>query len=227
MDMDEDALRESRKLFSSLQHDFNQALSSRIKKERQQLLNRFNTLSRRIEARFKKLPDKKQIQALNALQAKAAHCSELEQRLFDCKDDESLKKVLSETDQEKWQALDKSGMPDLDKLIETRWKTLSASNSLDHLKKLTEEMDQRARKQVVETEISANVDSPEQDKALRMELQLNQLTTSFGKANVNDNNSRERTVRQFQLNFLCIGPLSPSVRADLENRVAVMVQKVL
>ena len=226
-DQEDEAFRESRKLFSSLQRDFNQALSPKIKKERQRLLERFSTLTRKIEARFRKLPDKKQIQALSALQSRAQYCLRLEKQLLACTDDESLVEIVADPDQESWQQLGKSGMPDLDKLMESRWKALLALKSLHQLQKLTKETDQLARKQVVEAEISANLDSPEQDKGLRMELQLNQLTTSFGKGNTNDNKTREREARQMQLRFMCIGPLSQQVRQELEPRVAQVIEKLL
>jgi hypothetical protein len=226
-EQDEEAFRQSRKLFSSLQRDFNQALSPKIKKERKQILDRFTTLTRKIEARFKKLPDKKQLQALNALQARAQLCQELENRLLACTDDEALQKALEDTDRERWEQLQRSGNPDLDKAMETRWRTLSTLKSLNKLNKLTGELDQTARRQVVEAEISTHLDSPEHDKALRMELQLNQLTSNFGKASADTSRSREREARDLQLRFLCIGPLSQPVRSDLEPRVSRIIEKIL
>jgi len=226
-EQEEEMFRQSRKLFSSLQRDFNQALSPKIKKERQQLLDRFTTLTRKIEARYRKLPDKKQMQALSALQARANTCLVLENQLLACKDDESLKQLITEIDQDDWQQLDNSGMPELDKAMAARWKSLANLSSLKSLQKLTDETEQQARRKVVEAEISASLDSPEQDKGLRMQLQLNQLTTCFGKTNMNDKSSREREARQLQLQFLCVGPLSQQVREELEPRVAKIIEKLL
>jgi exonuclease SbcC len=225
--LEEEPFRQSRELFPSLQRDFNQAFSPQIKKERQQLLNRFNTLTRKIEARFKKLPDRKQLQALNALQARAQLCLELENRLLTSTDDEVLQTHLKDIDPERWQQLEHSGNPDLDKAMESRWKALFTLKTMSRLSKLTEELDQTARRQVVEAEISAHLDSPEHDKALRMELQLNQLTSSFGKASTDTSSSREREARELQLRFLCIGPLSHQMRSELEPRVARILEKIL
>ena len=91
---------------------------------------------------------------------------------------------------------------------------------------LIEEMDQTARRRVVEAEISSHVDSPDHDKALRMELQLKQLTSNFGKASTETSGSRERAARELQLQYLCTGPLSEQIRSDLDPRVTRILEKV-
>ncbi len=227
LEQDDDAFRESGKLFSSLRRDFNQSLSPNIKKERQQLQKRFDTLTRKIEARFTKLPDKKQLRALHALQARAKMCQDLEKQLQACIDEDELRNTLTDVDQDGWKQLPPSGNPDLDKAMEQRWKALFTIKTPGKLMNLIEEMDQTARRRVVEAEISSHVDSPDHDKALRMELQLQQLTSNFGKASTENSGARERAAWGLQLQYLCTGPLSEQIRSDLDPRVTRILEKVL
>jgi hypothetical protein len=227
LEQDDETLRESRKLFASLQRDFNQALSPKIKKERRQLLDRFTVLTRKIESRLRRLPDKKQLQALASLEARASVCLALETTLLACSDDESLSSEQNNFDRAAWGSLENSGLTDFDRRMNQRLEAVLGTRSVKALNKLQEESEKLARRQLIEAEIRANLDSPEQDRGMRMELQLSQLQNNFGKAVTEDSGDRARFGREFQLALLCAGPLSCPVRKELQQRAEKVLEKLL
>ena len=225
--LDDTAFRESRKLFASLQNDFHQALSPRIKKERQQLQQQFTALTRKIEGRFRKLPDKKQLQASSALQARAAACIELEDRLMACDNATDFRQVLAGFDRSAWDEMAASGYPRWDRLMEKRLNAVMDLVDPEAMAGLVADTENQARRRLVEAEIKAHLESPEQDRQLRMELQLDQLQSKFGKAPVEDSSARENFTRDFELEFLCLGPFSSVNRRELEERASQVIRRLL
>ncbi|MCB1672756.1 MAG: DUF349 domain-containing protein [Pseudomonadales bacterium] len=227
LSIDEETLRDSRKLFASLQRDFNQNFSPRLKKERRQLQDQFNGLIRKIEARFRKLPDKKQLQALAALEARSGLCLNLERQLLACSDDQSLQASLAEFDRSAWEALEDSGTPEFEQRMNQRLDALLKIGSVEKLHKLQGETEQLARRMLVNAEIRANLESPEQDRPLRMEMQLSQLQSNFGKAALEEAGDRQRQGWEFQLARLCVGPLSEPVREEFQQRADRILDRLL
>lgn len=227
LELEEAALRDSRALFAALQRDFQQALSPKLRKQRQQLMDRFTALTRKIESRFRRLPDKKQVQVLAALEAKSTACLALEQRLSGCADSDALRGAIADFDKDAWQQQDSCGIEDFDQRMAARLDALLGVGSPAQWQQLVTNTEQQARRQLVEAEIRANLESPAQDRSLRMELQLKQLQSSFGKATLEDAGNRERAARHFQLAVLCTGPLTPAVREEYQQRAVRILDRLL
>lgn len=224
MELDDDGLRDTRKIFATLQREFQRALNPKIKKERKQLLERFDTLVRKIETRFRKLPDKKTLQMRQSLEARSEYCLDLETELLSCDDDAALTRLVHESDGDAWAALPLCGDVALDAAMQQRLDVLLSLRTCRDLHNLLQVTAAEARRGVIELEIRANVDSPESDRARRMEIQLNQLRDKFGKAP--DPQENGRYGRDFELTFLCMGPLPPETRAELRQRVAKAVDRL-
>ncbi len=227
LEQNDEELRESRKLFDSLQRDFHQTLNPRIRKDSRQLQDHFTVLTRKIEARFRRLPDKKQLAALAALEARSSQCLALEKQLLSCSDDQSMRNILDSFNRDAWNQLQTSGIPGCDRQMDLRIEMLLGLSGLDAFQKPLQDCEQQARRQLVEAEIRAHLDSPELDRPLRMELQLSQLQNSFGRASLDESGDRQRFGREFQLQQLCTGPLSEPMRGEFQQRVERILDKLL
>ncbi|MEX2130185.1 MAG: DUF349 domain-containing protein, partial [Pseudohongiellaceae bacterium] len=223
--LDESAFSEARKQFSDLQRDFRQALDSRVKKERQELLNQFNDSVRKIDARFKRLPDRKVLQLRNNLAQRAEYCARLESQLLACSDDAAIANVLSQLDPAEWEALPLSGNSAYDSAIESRFNTLRTATTLNAINSLADDCTDEARNLCVSLEIRANVNSPSGDQALRLQIQLSQLQSGFGKG-LHSNEDNLKFARDMELRFLCLGPIEASMRENLAQRVTNAVNRI-
>jgi anion-transporting ArsA/GET3 family ATPase len=223
---DDETFRESRKQFASLKGDFQNALGSRIKKERKPLLDKFNSITRRIESRFNTLPDRKTLEAQAALNEKARVCLDLEAALLEADEGSIPGQLLSDEIQARWQALPGCGKSELDKLMAMRFDRLRELKSKAELDRLVEQTELAARRQVIELEIKANIESPEADRQIRMEIQLRQLQDSFGRHGTVTPEEHHRLAREFGLTFLCLGPLAAATREELQKRTDKAVARL-
>jgi len=224
LNQNEEAFRESRKLLSSVQRNFRDALSPKIKKERKQLLVKFDNIVGKIETRFRKLPNKKLQQAKAALSEKATICLQLETNLLACENEDDLCKATDKIDDSQWENLQLCANKEFDEAMDNRFQSLRKIASIKQFLALTKDTESEARNKIVELEIKANLDSPESDKGLRMQVQLNQLKTNFGRTT---DNNHSKFARDFELAFLCFGPLDHSVREEMERRVEKAVDKLI
>lgn len=223
--LDDEAFREARKQFSDLQREFREALDSRVKKERKELLDQFNDNVRRIEARYKRLPDRKVLQLRSCLAQRAEYCTALENRLLACADDDTLRALLEQLDGAEWGALPASGNGVYDAAIEARYQTLRQAKSLDDIRQLTRNCTDEARNLCVSLEIRANVSSPNDDQDLRMQIQLSQLKNGFGRG-IQNGEDNLKFARDVEMRFLCLGPIDTRVRSSLAARVANAVNRI-
>jgi hypothetical protein len=96
---------------------------------------------------------------------------------------------------------------------------------INKLQKLAVDNDTIARELCVEMEIEAGVDSPAQDKALRMKIQLNHLKHDFGQTR-NAGKSKIQLINELEMQLLCTGPLDPATRAALQLRTGSIKAKL-
>ena len=105
-----------------------------------------------------------------------------------------------------------------------RFQSLKKVASVEQYQTLLKQQESEVRNKVVELEIKANVESPDIDKGLRMQVQLTQLQNKFGRSS--DIKETGSYARGFELAFLCFGPLDLGVREELERRVEKAVSKL-
>ncbi|MFM1896389.1 MAG: hypothetical protein RLZZ385_1463 [Pseudomonadota bacterium] len=220
----DEELRAAHNTFKSLQRDFRDALDARIKKERKTLQDQFYDSVRRIEARLKRLPDKKVLQVQQALAARVEFCQSLENALLACTDDQQLQAVVAAVDMSAWEALG-AGHKDFDPLLEQRWASLRSLTSRQAFDRLQADTEAQARTLCIDVEIKAGLESPAEDQSRRMQQQLSQLQSAFGRLQQSAEDNL-KLARDSLLKLMCMGPLAPTVRQQLQQRLDNAIAKL-
>ena len=78
-----------------------------------------------------------------------------------------------------------------------------------------EEQDEVRRMQCIRLEIISDTETPAEDKALRMQYQLEQLQAGPDSALLG---SDANSLREHEIDWLCLPPASPAIAASLEQR---------
>ena len=113
----------------------------------------------------------------------------------------------------------------LPKAIETALKALWISIKAGSLKNDTIVNLEQARSLCIGSEVAAGLDSPEQDKELRMQLQVNRLT--IGMSSSNEHQSREAQLNELLLDWYQKVGLSIEDFTSLEKRVEAATKHLL
>ncbi len=205
-------LLQSRRSFTELKDAFRASLTADLKHEKRPLQEQFDKLCIQYESKLKAAPDKKSLQLIGQARAKADFCNALEQGAL-------AGKTLDDADAltEQWQALGKLADLLQDQALEQRFHALTHGVDAKVLKKHARDNEDKARELCISAEIHAGIDSPDADKALRMQVQLMQLKSSFGKGS---GKSPAQLVADLEMQLLCLGPLDGAVRAGFETRIA-------
>ena len=204
-------LLQSRRSFTELKDTFRESLTADLKHEKRPLQEQFDKLCIQYESKLKAAPDKKSLQLIGQARAKADFCNALEQGAL-------AGKTLDDADAlgEKWQGLGRLADLLQDQSLEQRFHALTHGVDAKVLKKHARDNEDKARELCISAEIHAGIDSPDADKALRMQVQLKQLKSSFGKGS---GKSPAQLVADLEMQLLCLGPLDGAVRAGFEARV--------
>ena len=128
-------------------------------------------------------------------------------------------------DSEDWKTLTKPDDDSFTAILDARLASLLKATKAADLDKLSSEAAISAARLCTELEISANVDTPSADQALRMQLQLEQLKAVFGQAKRSAADVIKYS-RDEQLRLQCLGPLSPEKRKELRERFDVAAAKL-
>lgn len=221
----DEEFRQARGQVQDLAQAFSAALDPRLGNRRKPLSERFNTLKRRLDTRYKALPDKRQQQRISAVSLLCDSLSDFEARLQAAADAEAFEAVKKEFDEDTWAALGQPDSEQLSALLNTRLKALKQAKNAEALVQLGKDAEQAARRLCTEIEISANSETPPEDKALRMQLQLEQLKAAFGQAKKSAAEVM-RHAREEELRLQCLGPLPSELRTALLKRFAAAAAKL-
>ena len=149
----------------------------------------------------------------------------LEQSLFDAKDEDQYSQRLNEFDPESWEQLPPAADETRGDEMSHRLQALREAQTLDKLKSLSSDCEKQQRRICVQLEINAGVNSPREEQSLRMELQLQQLASGFGKRGP-DLKQTAQKAREAEIGLLCAGPLAPDVREELQQRLGRLLQRI-
>ncbi|MFT4817152.1 MAG: exonuclease SbcC [Cyclobacteriaceae bacterium] len=219
------AFRESRASYQDLAQEFSNSLDPRIKSQRNRLLDRFNSVKRLIDSRFRALPDKRQQQLMQTILDKASTLQDIEKALLVESDAEKFSSLQQAFDSSAWNKADKSGNAEIDELLNARQSRVSSAKSNSELAKQSKQCEDTFRQLCVEAEVRANVDSPAADKALRMKFQLEQLQSGFGQAKP-DPKQNLKYAMSTELQSIALGPLDESTRKTFTARLNEVLQKL-
>ena len=224
--LDDEEFRGCRPEYQTLAQKFSNDLDPRLKQQRAQLTEQFNSIKRKIDMRFKSLPDKKFLQLKEKLASKIALLEKVESELNEITDAEGFSKRLKTLDTTSWNELPKVGNEPLDSALNKRWKSLTALKTPQDFSALVTNETEALRKQCIELEIRANMDTPDSDQATRMEIQLAQLKNAFGKSKP-DRQENTKYAKQIEIQSLCFGPLNTDKKQPLTNRLAAAIQRLI
>lgn len=219
MHLSSEDLINTRKQFSELKDAFYATLSADLKHEKRILQEKFDRFSKQYESRLKAAPDRKSLQLIGQLKTKSAFCENLEEAVLSGKEADSDLDGLSD----QWQDL--GNLSDLmqEQSLEQRFHALTTGVDARIFKKLAKENADKAREICISAEIHAGIDSPDADKALRMQVQLLQLKNSFG---ARGNKSPQQQVNDLEMQLMCLGPLDKSARNACVTRLTKVKDKL-
>lgn len=222
---DDSEFRESRAAYQDLAQEFSNSLDPRIKSQRKRLLDRFNDLKRQIDSRFRALPDKRQQQLKQLILDKTDLLQNLENALLNEAVDEKFTALQQSFNNDAWGSAGESGNADIDKRLSTRKNAACSAKSKSELIKLSKQCEEEFRQLCIHAEIRANIDSPAEDKALRMKFQLEQLQSGFGQAKP-DSKQNLKYAMMIEMQSLAMGPLEDSARESFASRLSEVLQKL-
>ncbi|MFT5937489.1 MAG: exonuclease SbcC, partial [Pseudohongiellaceae bacterium] len=224
--LEEEQFRSSKSEYQTLAQKFSNDLDPRLKQQRSQLTEQFNGIKRKIDMRFKALPDKKFLLLKEKLSSKIALLNKVESEVSEITDPENLSDHLKTLDASTWHELPKVGNESLDSLLTKRWKNLTGLKTPMDFATLVINETETLRKQCIELEIRANMDTPDSDQATRMEIQLAQLKNAFGKSKP-DRQENTKYAKQIEIQSLCYGPIHPDTKQSLMSRLAAAIARLV
>ena len=224
--LDDDSFRKSRSDYQDLIQRFSTAMDPRIKTQRKRLLDQFNGLKRKIESRFNTLPNKKAMLLKNAVLAKSKFLEQLEDKLLNSKDDEQFNQLKNQMDRKVWEEIEPADNLQYEEALRDRLGKIIAAVSVEELLTLAQESEVQIRSLCIDLEIRANIDTPPEDQALRMQIQLDQLKNGFGQSRP-DHKENLKVAMDAELLGLCIGPLSATVQEQLSQRLGGAIRKLM
>lgn len=224
--LDDDSFRKARSEYQDLAQKFSNALDPRLKQQRGRLLDQFNALKRKIDSRFKTLPDKKQQQLKKIILEKVGFLTRIEDELLSAKDDSQFLERHNQLDSSAWKSIESSGNKKLESALEERMQSVAKAQSSDSIQKLAQKSESSLRSLCIQTEIRANIETPAQDQAQRMQIQLQQLKNGFGQSKP-DPKENAKHAMEVELESYCFGPLGNECRQELNQRLQGAIKKLL
>lgn len=225
LELEEEAFRACRSNYQTLMQKFSNDLDPRLKQQRKKLTDQFNGIKRKIDMRFKSLPDKKLLQLKEKLSAKLDFLEKLETNLQAITDAGKFTAYINDMENSQWDELDNVDGGPLDTLLKQRWQRLADLKSPKELSTLFDKETDKLRKLCIELEIRANIDTPETDQSTRMEIQLAQLKSGFGKSKP-DRQANKKYAKEMEIQSLCFGPLDKNASPELLKRLNAAIQKL-
>jgi len=206
LSLNEDDFRKARSDYQEIAQEFTTSLSPQLKKSRSRFLDQFNGLKRKIDSRFKNLPDKKRQLLIGSLTSKSNFLKEIESKLQVAIDESEFITRKNSINVEIWNQLESCKVSEYENALQSRLdKVLNTKNQND-FQNLLVECEDKVRALCIELEIRADIDTPKDDQALRMQIQLDQLKSGFGKMKP-DNKQNTRYAQEAELKIYCLGPI--------------------
>ena len=223
-----EALREQRGAFRDLIRAFTEINSPDLRRAHKRQVERFNTLQRQIEQRFRGLPDKKKLLLKQAVEGVTALLEPVEQALLGCKDEagvEAKKQPLADIKKSLTEDESLGKNPRYQKILLERLERVTEAAAPADLEALATAADESLHRLCVQLEIRAEMDSPEEDQPLRMQLQLERLQEGLGQGQ-EDTEQNGEAAFEAELEALCTGPLAAKRRKNLRGRLDEIVKRL-
>ncbi len=226
LELDDDSFRVSRGEFQDLTQQFFDSLSPEVRKRRGKLINQFNNIKKKIETRYKTLPNKKSQQLKDSILAKVQLIEGFEQKLLNSKGQIKFTQIKNSLNKSSWENIKTSVNTEHDLTLQSRLQQLLDVESRESLLKLARVAEQDVRRLCIELEVRANIETPKEDQAMRMQIQLEKLKHGFGQRKPTQKENA-RYAMEVELHGFCIGPVEDIVHKQLSPRLARAIKKLL
>ena len=224
--LDDDSFRVSRGEFQDLTQQFFDSLSPEVRKRRGKLINQFNNIKKKIETRYKTLPNKKSQQLKDSILAKAQLIEGFEQKLLNSKGQIKFTQIKNSLNKSSWENIKTGVNTEHDLTLQSRLQQLLDVESHESLLKLARVAEHDVRRLCIELEVRANIETPKEDQAMRMQIQLEKLKHGFGQRKPTQKENA-RYAMEVELHGFCIGPVEDIVHKQLSPRLARAIKKLL
>lgn len=223
--LNDEELRSARGEYNDLQQSFSGSINPKLHKQQKKFIERFNNIKRKVDMRFKSLPDKKWQDLKNSIVAKTQLLQNLENELFSCKDKQQFADIKTKLQSDDFNDIANCGKDFLNSAMQERVDGINKSESLDELLELAKESEKTIRSLCIDLEIRGNTETPNEDQALRMQIQLDQLKQGFGQAKPSYKENLKHA-QNLELQAICIGPLEQKVQDQLVVRLSQAAKKI-
>ena len=221
----DEELRNVRSQYQDLQQAFAEALDAIPGKLKTRYREQFNNFKRKLDTRFKSLPDKKSKALLELITRCLDYLRPFESKVLEDQAS-SLEEVKESFDEQHWQDLTKERDSEYVSLLHRRAEVLVKTNSLTEFENAAKMAKESFRELCIQAEIRAGTDTPEPDQPKRMEIQLKQLKDGFGR-NQHDGSSNMHFMQESRIKSLCLGPIRESEQKEYRERLEKSLQRLL
>ena len=223
--LESEELRASKPEYQNLQQSFVRALDELHAKAKGKFRDRFNNLKRKLDTRIRSLPDKKSQALLELLKKCLAFLQPLEVKLLKAKG-EDFDTSRKSFDEAQWNELIQDSDEQQLALLQERVTLIKEAKDADSYQSAAIAATDQLRELCIEAEIRAGTETPVDDQAKRMELQLSQLKKGFGQKQP-DRDSNIKFVHQSRINCLCLGPISQEDQQLFSARLENSLQRLI
>ncbi len=221
----DEELRSARSDYKDLMQSFSASLNPALRRSAKRLVDQFNGIKRKLDTRFKSLPDRKQLALRQAVDEKTSLLEHAEESLFTATG-ESLEAIKQELLAAGWKELPATGHEACDEALNWRYQELSQLGTVEQFQRLTAAAEEKMRAFCIGLEIRAAIESPSEDQSRRMALQLHQLKQGFGQAK-SSKSEDSRVARDAAVHARCFGPLEANVKQSLMQRIDAAIKRLL
>jgi predicted mannosyl-3-phosphoglycerate phosphatase (HAD superfamily)/ubiquitin len=216
--LDDAAFVDSRSEFQQLSKSLKALLQAEFGNTRNTIKDKFRKLEQSYRARQKASPDKKTLQLQEQASEQSAWLCEQEQAIIS----QQTQTLDSDAVAEHKTACQAIADNHASQLLLQRLEQLETlASAPDKLRKLQDENAMAAREICVDAEIMLGKESPDSDKAIRMQQQLKQLKKGLGQV-LATRADRQAHLQKALLTLECMGPLDGAQRTTLRNRLQAL-----
>lgn len=170
-----------------------------------------------IDLKISALPNTKQKEALDLVISANQHLEDLESQLFDTSNNETYSAAFNKINSQEIPSFQFPYHLPAEEALRSRIQNLKLTSSYKGFLNETSKSEQKMRSLCVQTELMMGLKTPEEDQAIRTEMNLQQLKRMFGK----EKPSKPEIIKTFHLSYLTFeasGPLPSRIKTKLQAR---------
>jgi hypothetical protein len=179
-----------------------------------------------IDLKISALPNSKQSEALDLVISANQYLEGLENQLFDTSNNETYSAAFNEVKSQEIPSFQLPQHPPAQEALKSRTQNLKLISTYEGFSNEIIKSEQEIRLLCVEIELIMGLKTPDDDRVIRTEMNLQQLKKMFGK----EKPSKPEIIKTFHMNYLTIkatGPLPSQVKKKMQARYEDTLPKYL